>query len=45
MIIPNTFLFPYEPHVRTAGERGLMISQHHGEPLGLNVYQWPNDVP
>ena len=45
MIIPNTYIFPYEPQVRTAGERGLIISQHHGEPLGLNVYQWPKEVP
>jgi hypothetical protein len=45
MIIPNTLIFPYEPQVRAAGERGLIISQHHMEPLGLNVYQWPDDVP
>ncbi len=45
MIIPNTFVFPYEPQVRAAGERGLIINQHHQEPLGLNTYQWPADVP
>ena len=45
MIIPNTFVFPDEPQIRTAGERGLVISQHHNEPLGLNVYQWPEEVP
>ena len=45
MIIPNTYIFPYEPQVRTAGQRGLIISQHHGEPLGLSVYQWPKEVP
>ena len=45
MIIPNTYIFPYEPQVRTAGQRGLVISQHHGEPLGLSVYQWPKEVP
>jgi hypothetical protein len=45
MIIPNTFVFPYEPQVRAAGERGLIINQHHQEPLGLNTYQWPPDVP
>jgi len=45
MIIPNTFVFPYEPAVRAAADRGLVISQHHMEPLGLNVYQWPDDKP
>lgn len=45
MIIPNTFVFPYEPQVRAAADRGLAITQHHMEPLGLNVYQWPTDKP
>jgi len=45
MIIPTTFIFPYEPQVRAAGERGLAITQHHMEPLGLNVYRWPASVP
>ncbi len=45
MIIPNTFVFPYEPQVRAAADRGLAITQHHMEPLGLNVYQWPDDKP
>jgi hypothetical protein len=45
MIVPNTFVFPYEPQVRAAGDRGLAITQHHMEPLGLNVYQWPEDKP
>lgn len=45
MICPGTFLFPYEPHVVAAGERGLIITQHHVEPLGLNTYRWPKDQP
>jgi hypothetical protein len=45
MIIPNTFVFPYEPQIRAAADRGLAITQHHMEPLGLNVYQWPEDKP
>ena len=45
MIIPNTFVFPYEPQVRAAADRGLVITQHHMEPLGLNVYQWPENKP
>jgi hypothetical protein len=45
MIIPNTLIFPYEPQVRAAADRGLAITQHHMEPLGLNVYRWPDDKP
>jgi hypothetical protein len=45
MIVPGTFVFPYEAQVRAAGARGLIINQHHMEPLGLNAYQWPLDVP
>ena len=45
MIVPGTFLFPDEPQVRAAGERGLVISQHHIEVLGLNTYRWPEDQP
>jgi len=44
-VIPNTFIFPDEPQVKLATARGLVISQHHMEPLGLNVYQWPKGVP
>jgi hypothetical protein len=45
MVTPGTFIFPYEPQVVAAGERGLIITQHHVEPLGLNTYRWPNDRP
>ncbi len=45
MIVPGTFIFPYEPQVAAAGARGLIITQHHAEPLGLNVYRWPEEVP
>jgi hypothetical protein len=45
MIIPGTFVFPDEPQVRAAGARGLIINQHHMEPLGLVAYQWPPNVP
>jgi len=45
MIVPGTFIFPYEPQVRAAGERGLIISQHHIEVLGLNTWRWPEDQP
>jgi hypothetical protein len=45
MVCPGTFLFPYEPQIVAAGERGLIITQHHVEPLGLNTYRWPKDQP
>ncbi len=45
MVVPGTFLFPDEPQVRAAGERGLVISQHHIEVVGTNTYRWPEDKP
>ena len=45
MVVPGTFIFPYEPQVRAAGERGLIVSQHHIEVLGLNTWRWPDDKP
>ncbi len=44
MITPGTFIFPYEPQVKAASERGLIITQHHIEVLGLNTFRWPDDV-
>jgi len=45
MITPGTFIFPYEPQIKAAGRRGLIITQHHIEVLGLNTFRWPEDVP
>jgi hypothetical protein len=45
MIVPGTFLFPDEPQVAAASERGLIITQHHIEVVGLNTYRWPEDIP
>ncbi|MDX1285456.1 MAG: glycosyl hydrolase 115 family protein, partial [Draconibacterium sp.] len=45
MVTPGTFIFPYEPQIKQAAERGLIITQHHIEVLGLNTYRWPDDVP
>jgi glycosyl hydrolase family 115 (putative glucuronidase) len=28
-----------------AAKRGLIVTQHHAIPLGLNVARWPKDVP
>ncbi|MEK7404340.1 MAG: glycosyl hydrolase 115 family protein [Acidobacteriota bacterium] len=45
MVVPGTFLFPDEPQVRLAGERGLIITQHHLEVVGTNTWRWPADKP
>lgn len=45
MIVPGTFLFPDEPQIRAASRRGLIISQHHIEVVGLNTWRWPEDAP
>ena len=44
MIICGTHLFPDEPQVELASRRGLTITQHHMEPLGLNAFRWPAEV-
>ncbi len=45
IVCPGTWIFPDDPQVPLAGKRGLIISQHHAIPLGLNVARWPADVP
>ncbi len=43
MVIPGTWIFPYEPQVKAAVERGLVVTQHHANVLGLDVFRWPKD--
>ena len=45
MVVPGTWIFPDDPQVHAAAERGLIINQHHAIPLGVNVARWPRDVP
>jgi hypothetical protein len=45
MIVAGTWPFPDEPQDRLAAERGLLLNQHHAEPLGVNFSRWPQDVP
>jgi hypothetical protein len=45
IVAPGTWIFPDEPQVKLAATRGLIVSQHHAIPLGLNVARWPKDVP
>ncbi len=44
VVTPGTWIFPDDPQVKLAATRGLIISQHHAIPLGLNVARWPQDV-
>src|SRR5260370_38504903 len=45
MVAPGTWIFPEDPQGRLAAKRGLIVTQHHAIPLGLNVARWPKDVP
>jgi hypothetical protein len=45
MIVPGTFIFPDEPQVKAAKDRGLIVSQHHIEVLGTNTFRWPDEQP
>jgi hypothetical protein len=43
MVLPGTWIFPYESQITAAVDRGLIVSQHHVNVLGLDTYQWPQD--
>jgi hypothetical protein len=43
MVIPGTWIFPYEPQVAAAVARGLVVTQNHTNVLGLDTYRWPSD--
>jgi hypothetical protein len=45
MVVPGTWIFPYEPQIQAAADRGLVITQHHVNVLGLDTYKWPNNKP
>lgn len=45
MVAPGTWIFPDDGQVKLAGDRGLLLSQHHATPLGVNVARWPQGVP
>ncbi|HEV2326773.1 MAG TPA: glycosyl hydrolase 115 family protein [Terracidiphilus sp.] len=45
MIVPGTWIFPDDAQVAAASARGLIVNQHHAEPLGLNAARWPKGVP
>lgn len=45
MIVAGTWPFPNDPQDRIVAERGLLLNQHHAEPLGVNFSRWPGGVP
>lgn len=45
MVLPGTYLFADEPAWAWAARRGLAITEHHHEGLGVNVFRWPKDRP
>jgi hypothetical protein len=45
MVVPGTWIFPDDPQIEAAVRRGLIVTQHHAIPLGVNVARWPKDVP
>ena len=45
MVVPGTWTFPSDPQMKWAGERGLILNQHHAIPVGMNVARWPDKVP
>jgi Glycosyl hydrolase family 115 len=45
IVAPGTWIFPDEPQIGLAGKRGLIVTQHHAIPLGVNVARWPENVP
>ncbi|MGB6431392.1 MAG: glycosyl hydrolase 115 family protein, partial [Candidatus Acidiferrales bacterium] len=45
MVVPGTWIFPDDPQVKLVATRGLILTQHHAIPLGVNVARWPADQP
>ena len=45
ILVPATFPFPDERCHELTARRGLIIAQHHILVMGLNTYQWPEEVP
>lgn len=45
IVVPSTWAFPSDPQMKAAGERGLILNQHHAIPVGMNVARWPANVP
>jgi hypothetical protein len=44
IVAPGTWIFSDEAQIAAAGKRGLIVTQHHAIPLGVNVARWPEDA-
>jgi Glycosyl hydrolase family 115 len=45
MVVPGTWIFPYEPQFQAAVDRGLVVTQHHVNVLAPDAYRWPKNRP
>lgn len=45
MIVPGTFTFADERCRELAAKRGLILNDHHINVVGLNTFQWPEEIP
>ncbi|MGI4830600.1 MAG: glycosyl hydrolase 115 family protein [Janthinobacterium lividum] len=45
MVGAGTWPFSDDAQNKLLLERGLLLSQHHAEPLGANFSRWPQNVP
>jgi Glycosyl hydrolase family 115 len=45
MIVAGSWPFANDPQDKVVAERGLLLNQHHAEPLGVNFSRWPQNVP
>jgi hypothetical protein len=45
MAVPATWIFPDERLNELASRRGLILSFHHVQVVGLSTFRWPADVP
>lgn len=45
MVVAGTWPFPNDPQDALIAKRGLLLNQHHAEPLGVNFSRWPHNVP
>lgn len=45
IVAPGTWIFSDEPQIALAAKRGLIVTQHHAIPLGVNVARWPENAP
>src|SRR5262249_24938271 len=45
IVARGTWIFSDEPQIALAAKCGLIVTQHHAIPLGINVARWPENAP